>query len=177
MMEAVIKMKNELKAGFIDSIKRQIELYKKLKGLIADENKILLGKNIRGMEEIAKKEENIVTEIRKTEEEKRSLLRQIAEDLKLNDGNTSNLVDVLAGMGKRDAKEIENTVVELINIVKEVDATNRSNIHMIKNYLEYTDFMRKIRERSQQAIQTTYDENGYKQTIQMERKSTVDRTI
>ena len=170
-------MKNELKAGFIDSIKRQIELYKKLKGLIADENKILLGKNIRGMEEIAKKEENIVTEIRKTEEEKRSLLRQIAEDLKLNDGNTSNLVDVLAGMGKRDAKEIENTVVELINIVKEVDATNRSNIHMIKNYLEYTDFMRKIRERSQQAIQTTYDENGYKQTIQMERKSTVDRTI
>ncbi len=164
-------MKSELKVNLIKIIKSQIEGYKKLKGVIVEENKVLLGKDIKGVEEIAKKEENIVTEIKKDEKEKHSLLRQIKEDLKLNNDRTITLVDMLAKMDKEEAKEIENAIVELINVVKDFETTNRSNIHMIKNYLEYTDFTRKIKERSEQAIQTTYNEYGYKKTIQAEKNS------
>jgi len=168
-------MNSELKADFIKVIKRQTDEYRKLKSIIFDESRLLVDKNIRGVEETIKREDGILDGLKAIELEKKDVFTRIRQDV--NSGKPLTLGDLLKKIDKKDAKDIENAVIELINITKDIDISNKSNMHMIKNYLEYTEFMKKIKERNEQTVQTTYNEFGYKKSLKTPQKPSIDKKI
>jgi len=170
-------MKQHTKEKFINIIKEQKTLYSSLKELITTEYKALSDKDIKSIDEIIKKQEELTFAIKKLEDEKNVIFNLMIEETGLKKDSTTKLKNILEKIDKSDAKEIENAVVDLISVVKELEAINSKNTNLIKNYIEYVDFVRNIKEKIENPKQTTYTKDGEKKIEKLNKNSKIDTTI
>ena len=94
------------------------------------------------------------------------------------DSKNIKLSDVLGKIDKEDASSIEKAVTGLIDAVKKIDDINAKNTHMIKNYLEYLDFTKQMKDKlDKPAEATTYAPDGRKTTDTAPKGPSIDKTI
>lgn len=170
-------MKKQTKEKFINIIKEQKILYGSLKELISTEYKTLTDKDIKSIDEIIKKQDGLMLSIKKLEDEKSAVFDLFIEEAGLKKDPTIKLSDVLAKMDKKDAKEIENAILELISVVKETESINAQNTNLIKNYIEYVDFVRNVKEKIEKPVQITYTKDGERKLETIKKDSKIDTTI
>lgn len=170
-------MKKQTIEKFINILKEQKILYGSLKEIISTEYKALSDKDIKSIDEIIKKQDGLISSIKKLEDEKSKIFNLLTEEAGLKKNPSIKLNDVLIKMDKKDAKEIENVVLELISVVKETQSVNAQNTGLIKNYIEYVDFVRNIKEKAEKPVQTTYTKDGAKKPEIIKKDSKIDTTI
>ncbi len=170
-------MKKQTKEKFINIIKEQKKLYGSLKELISTEYKALADKDIKTIDEIVKKQDEIMFSIKKLEDEKGAIFSLMIEEAGLKKEPAIKLSNVLAKMDKRDVGEIESAIMELITIVKETESVNEKNTGLLKSYIEYVDFVRNIKEKIEKSTQTTYTKDGERKTEIIKKDSKIDTTI
>lgn len=170
-------MKKQTKEKFINIIKEQKILYTSLKEIISIEYKALTDKDIKSIDEIIKKQNELMLSIKKLENEKSAVFDLLIEEAGLKKNPTIKLRDVLAKMDKKDAKEIENAILELISVAKETESVNAQNTNLIKNYIDYVDFVRNVKEKIDKPVQTTYTKDGEKKLETIKKDSKIDTTI
>jgi len=170
-------MKKQTKEKFITIIKEQKELYGSLKELISTEYKALADKDIKSIDEIIKKQDSLILSVKKKEDEKSAVFNLMIDECGLKKDPAIKLSDVLAKMDKKDAKEIEDAIIDLISVVKETESVNEKNTGLLKNYMEYVDFVRNIQEKIEKPVQTTYTKNGEKKSETIKKDTKIDTTI
>ncbi|MBP7793258.1 MAG: flagellar export chaperone FlgN [Candidatus Goldbacteria bacterium] len=170
-------MKKQTKEKFLKIIDEQKKLYGSLKELIGTESKVLTDKDIKKIDGIIKQQDVIVFSIKKLEDEKNAIFNLMIEETGLPQSPLIKLKDVLERIDKNDAMEIEKAVVELISIVKEIASINAQNTNLIKNYVNYVDFVMKMKEKIEQPQTAIYTQNGNKKEIKADKDSKIDKTI
>lgn len=153
-------MDKQLKKSFLIGVKNQCELYTRLKQLELSRNTILISKDSRLMEGLVKKQEEIISEIRKIETEKKLIFEKIAGSLGLKFTPDLKLQEVLAKAGAQDAAEIERVMVILIGLMRETMAINSNNMKLMKNYLDFADFSAGLRAKAGNQVQSLYTQEG-----------------
>lgn len=167
-----------LKTNFINALRKQTEYYKELKKIILTESEGLNKKDPNELEKVLNQEEDILNKIKSVEIEKQNLFKSLIKELGFKIDTDIKLRDVLLKMGKKDSDEIEQAVVALLQVVKEIEDINSKNAHLIKNYLNYVDFIKKIRERVEKPENITYTSEGTKKIeVDKQKTSKIDKTI
>ncbi|MCX7698938.1 MAG: flagellar protein FlgN [Candidatus Goldbacteria bacterium] len=170
-------MKKQTKEKFLNIIIEQKKLYSSLKELISTEYKALADKDIKSIDDIIKRQNEIISSIKKLEDEKGLVFDLMISEVGLQKTNTIKLGDVLARIDIKDAREIEDAIKELINIVKETELINQKNTGLLKNYIEYVDFVRNIKNKIENPTQITYTKDGQKKTETIRNDSKFDTKI
>jgi hypothetical protein len=164
----------DLKEKFIECINGQKLLYEQLKTVILEEQKLLANRNIKGMEQVIRSEENIIVEIKKFEDMKNEIFSGMAVQAGFDGGEKVKLQDVLFKMGP-SAAGVEEAVESLMIVVRGIAAVNGSNTHLIKKFLDYVNFSAQLKEKMSNPVSTTYSGLGVVQEQDMkERKSNLD---
>ncbi len=170
-------MNKQTKEKFLTIIKEQKELYSSLKELISTEYKALADKDIKSIDEIINKQNRLLLSIKEMEDEKATVFNLMIEEAGIEKSPSVKLKDVLEKMDKKDAQEIENAIIDLISVVKETESVNEKNTWLLKNYMEYVDFVRNIKDKIEKPVQTTYTKNGEKKSETIKRAPKIDTTI
>ncbi len=168
-----------VKTNFVNALKKQTEYYRELKKIILIESEELNKKEKNELEKVLNQEEDILNKIKSVEIEKQNLFKDLIKKMGFESDKNIKLREVLLKMGKQDADEIEKAIVDLLQVVKEIDDINSKNIHIIKNYLSYFDFSKKIREKLSKTENITYTSSGIKK-MEIDDKqniSKIDKTI
>ncbi len=165
------------KEKFIKNIQRQVVLFSELKDIVLKEQQILKTGKTGTLDEVVKKEEEITGEIKQLEDNKYTLLREMALEAGVEKKRDIKLNDLLKKMNKSDAAEIRGAVEELMGKVKEIGGVNSENTHIIKNFLDYDKFTREAEEKTRKSGQTVYTASGTKKTKTSPRKPRIDTTI
>jgi hypothetical protein len=166
-----------IKDKFIRAVKKQTVLYRKLSVVIRSEQQALAGKDTAEMDEIVKKEETAIRELKKLEEEKRALFDKMAAEAGLPAGKGTKMKAVLLKAGQKEAAEIEAALIGLIQAVKDVDAVNAGNAHLLRNLVQYAGFAKAAREKIEKPVHTTYTRAGAKKTEIVNKDHRIDNTI
>ena len=170
-------MDKKLRDDFISAVKKQSESYKKLKKLIEREKNTINSKDIKSLETTVKEEEKVINGIQEQENIKNSLFEMMVKDAGIERKPETKLRDVLAKTDRKDADEIEKAVVELIGTVKEIETVNMSNARVLKNYINYVDFVKNIKQKMEEKKSTTYSPDGSKKTAPAQSGPKIDKTI
>jgi len=170
-------MDKKNKDKFIAIVRQQAGLYKELKEVIVEEQKVLDAKNIEKLDDIVRKEEAFIEKIGKLENEKNTVFIEMIKKAGLEKTDGIKRTDVLLKEGKEDAEEVEKAVTELINALKEIEDINAKNTRVLKNYVNYLEFTKKIKEKIEKPVQTIYTSQGEKKTGEVKEKPNIDTTI
>ncbi len=149
----------ETAAKFIKCIDAQKSLYAGLKPVVSEENKLLAERKIKNLENLIQKQEEIILSIKKFEDEKTEIFKEMAQQAGLKKEEPAKLQDVIEKSGT-EGEKIARAVESLIGIVKEIDAINAGNAHLIKEYLGVMDFTSKLRDKINNRTATTYSDSG-----------------
>ncbi len=167
-----------IKTNFINALKKQTEYYKELKKIILTESDGLNKKQTDSLEKLLNQEEDILNKIKSIELEKQNLFKDLVKEVGFKVDSNIKLREVLLKLPKNDSKEIEQAVVDLLQVVKEIEDINSKNMHIIKNYLNYFDFFKKIKEKSEKKENITYNSAGAKKVdIEKQNVPKIDKTI
>jgi len=169
-------MDKQLKKGFIFAIMNQLELYGRLKTDSIAQQKILTSKNARGLDEIVKKQEKLIGEIRKNEDDKKALFEKMAVGLGLKYTPELKLQDVLALAGDEDAADIDRETAKLVILMEQNASLSLINARLMKNYLDFIKFSSDLKERIGNPAQTFYTPDGIINN-KPEKKSKFDQKI
>jgi hypothetical protein len=153
-------MDKQLKNSFVAAVKNQFELYGRLKALSSAQMKILSSKSTQGLDEIIKNQDNIISEIRRNENEKKTLFEKMALDCGLKYTAELKLQDVLLKAGHNDAAEIESETAKLLMAVRENAELNMNNARLMKNFLNFTEFTADMKARMENTVQPLYTPEG-----------------
>lgn len=153
-------MNKQLQKNFVTAVKSQVELYKRLKQVLTGQEKILVLKDAKGLDETANKQEIIIAEIKKIEDEKKAVFADMAASVGLKYTPELKLQDVLSKAGDEDAAEIDRETAKLIILIEEIVALNSGNRKLMKNYLDFVKFSEKLRENFGKSAQPLYTPDG-----------------
>jgi len=171
-------MDKAIKDGFIDIVNRQTALYKALEGVIKEEQDALSAGDIKKVDGIVKKEEAAISEIKELEREKYPLFSSMALACGFSKDSGVKLGEVLLKIGGDEAREIEKTVVGLLNAARDVESVNESNSRLLKNYAGYVGFVKAFKEKfGKKPVQESYTAKGGKKKGKTGDKPGIDRTI
>jgi flagellar biosynthesis/type III secretory pathway chaperone len=134
-----------------------------------------MDKKINSIDDFAKKQDELITTIKKLEEEKTEVFNLMIEEMGLEKNAQIKLTDLLSKMDENDSKDIQNAVIDLISVVKEVQAVNSQNAGLIKNYIEYVDAIRKIKEKIENPQKPIYTSTGNKHNLNINEKPKIDK--
>lgn len=168
-------MKKQTKERFINIIQKQKNLYILLKELISKEYNVLINQKINSVDEFTKKQDELISEIKKLEEEKAKVFESMSKELGFENSKQLKLTDILSKMDENDSKDIQNVIIDLISVVKEVQVINSQNIGLIKGYIEYIDALTKIKERIENPNKQIYTSTGNKQNLNINEKPKIDK--
>ena len=149
----------KIKNDFINAVKKQEALYRELKEALNQEEKALSNKELGSLDSIILREEELLKKVESSEAEKKSALDALVAAAGLPVG--SDVRDVIAQIGAEGAA-IEKALIGLIEAVKPVHAVNSKNAHVLKNFLDYTGFIKEAKEKMGNPGTTTYNSKGYK---------------
>ena len=165
------------KVKFIKNIKRQAVLFSGLKDSVLKEQQMLKTGKTDGLDEVVKKEEEITGKIKQLEDNKYTLLNEMADGAGVEKKRNIKLNDLLEKMNKSDAGEIRKAVEELMLEVKEIGGVNSENTHMLRNYLDYANFSQETQQKIKNPRQIVYTPDGAKKSKTAPRRSRIDTTI
>ncbi len=169
-------MDKKLTQAFVAAVKKQCGLYVRLKQAAVSEQKVLASKDGRGLDEIAKKQEDILKEIHGYEVEKKTLFEKMAADEGFKYTPELKLQDVLFKARDAEASEIEMETAKLIILMKENALLNANNGGLIKNFLNFREFTAGLRSRMENPVQQTYTPGGLVNNVR-EKQSKFDQKI
>jgi len=152
-------VKPELKKLFIAILRRQKDAYKRLMPVMSEESRVLAGNNVKSLDSVLFKQEGILAEIKKAEDEKQAVYSQILADEGLGE---MSLQEYLAKADSENNADLEKEISELIDCVKEIDAANKGNTMMIKNFLTMSDFTAQLKDKLQNPVNVTYNRKAGK---------------
>jgi len=165
-----------IKEGFLKEINAQKELYARLNPLIVEEQKALKDRDAAKIEGLVEKQEKLTELINAAEAAKMDMFEKLSVHSGFEKRSGAVLNDILKKLPAGDAKEIETAVSELIETVKETDALNSGNTHLIKNYMDYVGFVKNAKNKTPENI--TYNANGVlKKENQPDNKPGIDTKI
>jgi hypothetical protein len=143
--------------------------------VILEEQKLLANRNIKGMEQVVRREEDIIVEIKKMEDMKTGIFLEMTLQAGFTKEEKVKLQDVLSKIGKSAAAGIEEAVESLMVVVRGIAAVNGSNTHLIKKFLDYVNFSAQLKDKVNNPVSTTYTGSGVRQEQDMkEKKSNLD---
>ncbi|MCE5299883.1 MAG: flagellar protein FlgN [Spirochaetia bacterium] len=160
---------------FLTVIEQQKKLYAELKNVLLAENRMLVSGETGAMEDLIKREESLAISIMELESGKKSVMNRLAIEAGFKDNSGAGLKQILDVSGDTGG-EITKAVEELITIVSEVEGLNRSNRHMITNFVDYAEFARVAGEKYGAQNGETYSQDG-KTGKEPVPKARIDRTI
>jgi hypothetical protein len=162
-------MDKQLTKGFVDAVKKQCELYVRLKQVCVSEQKMLMSKDARGLDDAAKKQEDILMEIHKCEIDKKEFFGKLAVNEGLKYTPELKLQDVLSKAGDGDALEIERETTKLILLMKESSVLNATNARLMKVFLDFTEFTTGLKARLENPVQPMYSSGGIINNAQLKK--------
>jgi hypothetical protein len=168
---------NGITDKFIEILNKQAVLYNELEDTIKIESEAIAGKDLKVIDGIVKKEENAIEKIKALEKEKNVLFEGLEERAGFRKNSGAKIKDVLSKLGGGEAAGIEKALAALIDTVKKVDAVNAENVHLLKNFIEYAQFSKILRDKIKEPEQVTYNQSGGKKTEKAQEGPRIDRQI
>lgn len=166
-----------IKKDFIKAVGTQEALFRELRTTIDLEEKSLMKKDITSLDSIVAKEEEVLIRIEASEKEKNRSFAALVAAAGLGGVEDAKIKDVLLKIGD-EGREIEKALLSLVETVKLIDTANSKNIHVLKNFLEYTGFIKAAKEKIEHPVSTTYDSKGYKKQEKPEvKRINIDKKI
>ncbi|MGD0565896.1 MAG: flagellar protein FlgN [Candidatus Goldiibacteriota bacterium] len=150
------------KENYITAVKKQCALFEQLKAAMEEEKKILIKNSSDGLEDVIKSKTALIDGIAGGEKLKALCLERMAESLKIRNPSKARLSDVLLAEQGKDSLEIEAAVEALVRLLEKISGTNAGNIRMIKNFLNFAGFSKRLMESITSPKQITYSAGGEK---------------
>ena len=150
------------KEKYIASVKKQCSLFEQLGLSMEEEKKILIKNSREGLEDILKAKSALIEAIAEEEKLKSAFLEKMALGLKIKAPSKAKLSDILIAEQGKDSLEIEAAVEALVKLLEKISGANAGNIRMIKNFMNFAGFSKKLRESIASPKQITYSADGEK---------------
>jgi flagellar biosynthesis/type III secretory pathway chaperone len=151
------------KQKYITAVKQQCSLFGELFSTMEKEKKVLVKNSTAGLGEVLGNKEALIGSIAAQEKIKAVCLVEMAESLKINGAGRAKLSDVLVAAQEKDSLEIEGAVEALVKLIEKISGANAGNVRMVKNFLNFAGFTKKIMESMASPKQITYSADGGKE--------------
>lgn len=115
-------------------LKAQLDILKELNGVVSEKTNVLVDDDIKMLEKMTKKEEELIHVVGNLEIKREELLDSWGID---KNTSLSTLID---NVPEEDKKDLENLGLELFNILKEIDEKNELNNNLLRDDIEWIEF-------------------------------------
>ena len=160
--------------GLLRILGRQLLKYKELLEVARGLQNALIDNDIDAFEDFLKKEHLLLSEVGKLEEERLSILQDLASRFSISprELTISQLVLLVGQEYKAPLTEFQETMTRVINVLKEVNA---SNADLLQHAMEYISFSFNIL--TGLSNQYNYSESGEEKDFNPKRAKIFDRKI
>jgi len=124
--------------SLIELIHKEVNSLENFLQLLTDEEACLVNKRFDLLEESIRKQEQIITQAKKLEENRKELTAWLFKELKIDQGKTtlSKLIQLLDSSHSLKLKELQSTLLELH---RKVEIQRKNNEELIKKSMGYIE--------------------------------------
>lgn len=133
----------EFASILIKVMEEQFQAYRELLHIGNEKTDVLVNGDIKALNEITEKEQNLILKLGKLEEERFELVKQIAK-LHNKDASEIKAEFFKTILDEREAKTFTAIYDDLKTVLLEIETQNRRNEKLIKNALDYINFSIKL---------------------------------
>lgn len=129
---------NMLLDTLIDTLQKQLAIYKELLSLSIEKQPVLVKGDIKQLARITKEEEILILRVGKLEKQRLTLNRELANHFGLSpeELNANELVNRIDGKNRGALQTIIN---EMTGVIAKLGNKNKANSDLIKNSLDYVN--------------------------------------
>jgi|GEM_PF-1795522 flagellar biosynthesis/type III secretory pathway chaperone len=151
------------KQKYISAVKEQCSLFGELFRTMEKEKDVLVKNSTAGLMDVLGNKEALIGSIAGQEKIKAVCLAEMAASLRVPGSANAKLSDVLVAAAEKDSLEIEEAVEALVKLLEKISGANAGNVRMVKNFLNFAGFTKKLRESLASPKQITYSADGGKE--------------
>lgn len=130
---------DKILASFIDTLQKQLLVYKKLYALSLEKQPVLVKGNIKELEKITKEEELLIIQVGRLEEQRKVLHRQLAGQFGVSP-ESFGASELVKRTDDKTGAFFQSLVNEMTGVITDLGEKNKVNNEMIQNSLDYINF-------------------------------------
>jgi flagellar biosynthesis/type III secretory pathway chaperone len=123
-----------------------------------EKTEFIVQRNTEELQNLTKEEENWILNLKELEEDREDCIREVAESLGIQD--EFPLSDMISFLEDDKARELTQMKDQLSNLILEIKNINEVNANLLKNSLEYVDFLLNIVSQSSDVSDNSYGSGG-----------------
>jgi flagellar biosynthesis/type III secretory pathway chaperone len=153
-----VKVDSKHLERLLDILAKECEFFVNFLKVSREKTEFILKRKTEELQSLTKEEENWVSNLKKLEENREDCIQQIGYSLGLqNELKISTLIPLLGGNEAQKLSEVQD---ELNNLIEELKNINEINGNLLKNSLEYIDFMLNIVSNASDVSDNSYGSGG-----------------
>lgn len=131
-------MINPIIDNIIELFQKEYELLKEVQMLNNKKTNFIIENNINGLNELSSHEKQKIDEINNMEAQRQELLKEVSI---LVGKQVSSIDDLLMLCNDFQRQRLSESKAKMIRVINDLKNINQLNLGLIKNSLEYVDFM------------------------------------
>lgn len=123
-----------------ETLEKELKMYEEISKLAESKTKVVVKGKVKDLEDITKKEQNLITQMGTFEKIRRAIFANISRETNTREaGSLSELLLLLeeAGMSNDALQELDSIRDELLNVIGQIKEVNQLNEKLIKQSLDY----------------------------------------
>ncbi len=125
--------------GLLETVERQLEIYRKLLALAFDKQPVLVKGKIPELEKMTREEELLILQVGRLEEQRQALHQNLANHFVLSAEELS-LSELIRRTDASTSKRFQQVYDEMTEVLGELAEVNQANSELIRNSLDYLNF-------------------------------------
>lgn len=126
-------------AGLLENLRNQHDIYRELLSLALAKQPVLVKGDVPNLERITKREELLLVQVGRLEEQRQSLHHALADHFALSVQELT-FTELLKRLGENEKGVFGSLFNEITKILKKLAEVNDSNTELVKNSLDYINF-------------------------------------